>query len=191
MIASVSIIILIIAPLFTSAINTHGQFVNMKGKPNPASIEGGRWYTKSGPSLSHVSRRNTQSLRQGRQGYEDDVIPGDDQETVDLHKGEFCVDVSTFGPVEYDTAPVETCDSTFSKVCEDRYEEVINLLHSQIQLPWLLDILFYYEKSFLPILLDLHSKPHYPIIPHILYTLLPIPHVYPTISYYNNFLPTL
>ena len=191
MIASVSIIILIIAPLFTSAINTHGQFVNMKGKPNPASIEGGRWYTKSGPSLSHVSRRNTQSLRQGRQGYEDDVIPGDDQETVDLHKGEFCVDVSTFGPVEYDTAPVETCDSTFSKVCEDRYEEVINLLHSQIQLPWLLDILFYYKKSFLPILLDLQSKLHYPKIPHILYTLLPIRHVYPTLSYYNTFLLTL
>ena len=163
MIASVSIIILIIAPLFTSAINTHGQFVNMKGKPNPASIEGGRWYTKSGPSLSHVSRRNTQSLRQGRQGYEDDVIPGDDQETVDLHKGEFCVDVSTFGPVEYDTAPVETCDSTFSKVCEDRYEEVINLLHSQIQLPWLLVMLFYYKNSYLPILLDLHSNPHYSI----------------------------
>lgn len=179
MIASVSIIILIIAPLFTSAINTHGQFVNMKGKPNPASIEGGRWYTKSGPSLSHVSRRNTQSLRQGRQGYEDDVIPGDDQETVDLHKGEFCVDVSTFGPVEYDTAPVETCDSTFSKVCEDRYEEVINLLHSQIQLPWLLVMLFYYKNSYLPILLDLHSNPHYSI-----YTLLPIPHVYPTISCY-------
>ena len=89
---------------------------------------GNRWYTKSGPSATYVNKRNIPSVRQGK-AYEDDVIPGGeaeaDQESVDLHKGEFCVDVSTFGPVQYDITPVEVCDSTFSKKCEDRYETVI------------------------------------------------------------------
>ena len=73
---------------------------------------------KSGPSATYVNKRNIPSVRQGK-AYEDDVIPGGeaeaDQESVDLHKGEFCVDVSTFGPVQYDITPVEVCDSTFSK----------------------------------------------------------------------------
>jgi len=122
-----SLIVLIVAPLLSSAINTHNQVLHMNS--HPSSIDQGqhgpRWYTKEGPGSSYVNKRNT-PVRQGK-AYEDDVIPGDsaeEPETVDLHSGEFCVDVSTFGPVEYDIAPVEVCDSTFAKQCEDRYEEV-------------------------------------------------------------------
>ena len=121
-----AILVLLVAPLLSSAIKTHGNFQPMNGY----SIDGNgnRWYTKSGPSATYVNKRNIPSVRQGK-AYEDDVIPGGeaeaDQESVDLHKGEFCVDVSTFGPVQYDITPVEVCDSTFSKKCEDRYETVI------------------------------------------------------------------
>ena len=113
--------------MLSSAINTHGKFLHMQGHPSQASIDGQRWYTKEGPSASSVNKRNTPAVRQGK-AYEDDVIPGDanESEIVDLHTGEFCVDVSTFGPVEYDTSPAEVCDSTFAKQCEDRYEEVIS-----------------------------------------------------------------
>jgi len=85
------------------------------------NIDGNRWYTQSGPSSSLLNKRNTP--RQGK-SYEDDAIPTADQKSVDLHNGEFCVDVSTFGPVEYDTSPIEVCDSTFAKKCEERYEQV-------------------------------------------------------------------
>ena len=43
---------------------------------------------------------------------------------VDLHKQDFCVDVSTYGPVQYDKKAVKVCDSTFRKNCRDRSEEV-------------------------------------------------------------------
>jgi len=41
-----------------------------------------------------------------------------------LHKGEFCVDVSTFGEIQYNPVPREKCDSTFAKQCEDKTEEI-------------------------------------------------------------------
>ena len=43
---------------------------------------------------------------------------------VDLHKGEFCVDVSTYGKIEYDNAKIDVCDSTFAKQCTNKYKEV-------------------------------------------------------------------
>ena len=121
-----AIFVLLVAPsALSSAIKTHGNFQPMNGYTT--NIDGNRWYTKSGPAETFVNKRNIPAVRQGK-AYEDDVIPGGDaqpdQESVDLHKGEFCVDVSTFGPVQYDIAPVEVCDSTFSKKCEDRYETV-------------------------------------------------------------------
>ena len=125
MFASIPVVVLIIAPLLSSAIKTHSQFLPMNEVPR--NNQGTRWYTKSGPSISTLSKRNSPSVvRQGK-AYEDDVLgsPAEEVETVDLHKGEFCVDVSTFGPVEYDSTFVEVCDSTFAKKCEDRYESVI------------------------------------------------------------------
>ena len=47
---------------------------------------------------------------------------------VDLHKGEFCVDVSTYSPVKYEKKPVKVCDSTFVKNCKDRSEQVCSMI---------------------------------------------------------------
>ena len=46
------------------------------------------------------------------------------RELVDLHDGEFCVDVSTFTEIKYNPVPREKCDSTFAKRCEDKTENV-------------------------------------------------------------------
>ena len=112
MILTIPIIITLISVALTSA-----------GAPPHDYIDGNRWYTKSeGPSSSLLSKRNTP--RQGK-SYDDDAESSStDPKSVDLHKGEFCVDVSTFGPVQYDHSPVEVCDSTFAKKCEQRYEQV-------------------------------------------------------------------
>ena len=96
--------------MIASAIHINGQFEAMD------RIDGNNWYTKFHPSPSLVIKRNAQA-----NGYEDKG----DQPSVDLHKGEFCVDVSTYGPTKYDKKPVEVCDSTFVKNCKDRSEQVI------------------------------------------------------------------
>jgi len=46
------------------------------------------------------------------------------REVVDLHSGEFCVDVSTFGDVVFEPTSREKCDTTFSKQCETKNEQV-------------------------------------------------------------------
>jgi len=46
------------------------------------------------------------------------------RETVDLHNGEFCVDVSTYGAVTFEATPREKCDTTFQKQCETKTEQV-------------------------------------------------------------------
>ena len=43
---------------------------------------------------------------------------------VDLHNGEFCVDVSEWGDIEYTEVERQKCDSTFNKVCEMKRESV-------------------------------------------------------------------
>lgn len=121
MIRAIPVVLLIVAPMLSSAIKAQGHFVPMGHKEVDA--DGKLWYTTSANSRSLVNKRNTPSIpRQGR-NYEDDQI-NNNPEQVDLHKGEFCVDVSTYGPIQYDHVPVEVCDSTFAKQCEDRYEEV-------------------------------------------------------------------
>ena len=117
MMAAITTFLLIVAPIFVSAINMQ------KMTDHQTLIGGKMWYTKSVLPSSALNKRNTP--RNARQGtaYED-AAPSDDPKTVDLHKGEFCVDVSTYGPVEYDHEYKNVCDSTFSKQCEQRYEEV-------------------------------------------------------------------
>ena len=107
-----SIVVLIVAPFLASAININGQFEPMN------SIDGNKWYTK------FVNKRNTESI--DRQGYENEG--GDAPKEVDLHKGEFCVDVSTYSPVKYEKKPVKVCDSTFVKNCKDRSEQVCSMI---------------------------------------------------------------
>merc|ERR1712193_428209 len=46
------------------------------------------------------------------------------REVVDLHSGQFCVDVSTYGEVVYEPTSREKCDTQFQKVCEDKSEQV-------------------------------------------------------------------
>ena len=43
---------------------------------------------------------------------------------VDLHSGEFCVDVSTYGLVKFERTPRNKCDTTFEKICEERNQQV-------------------------------------------------------------------
>ena len=47
-----------------------------------------------------------------------------DEGGVDLHSGEFCVDVSTFGDIVFENQGREACDTTFEKVCETKTEQV-------------------------------------------------------------------
>lgn len=46
------------------------------------------------------------------------------REVVDLHSGEFCVDVSTYGDVVFEPTTREKCDTTFQKQCETKSEQV-------------------------------------------------------------------
>ena len=48
------------------------------------------------------------------------------REVVDLHSGQFCVDVSTYGDVVYEPTSREKCDTQFQKVCEDKSEQVLH-----------------------------------------------------------------
>ena len=45
-------------------------------------------------------------------------------DNVDLHNKEFCVDVSTYQPVVWQEVDAEQCDTVFVKQCEDKTEEV-------------------------------------------------------------------
>ena len=51
------------------------------------------------------------------------------RELVDLHNGEFCVDVSEWGDIEYTEVERDKCDSTFDKVCEMKTENVRKPFH--------------------------------------------------------------
>ncbi len=48
----------------------------------------------------------------------------DDSGVVDLHSQEFCVDVSTYGPVEFEPVTREKCDTIFNKRCETKTDQV-------------------------------------------------------------------
>ena len=63
--------------------------------------------------------RNTNFAGQNSYG-----APSEPSEPVDLHNKEFCVDVSTYLPVEWKEVEAEQCDTAFVKQCEDREEDV-------------------------------------------------------------------
>ena len=46
------------------------------------------------------------------------------RDAVDLHNGEFCVDVSTFGLVEFKRTARQKCDTIFEKKCETKSDQV-------------------------------------------------------------------
>jgi hypothetical protein len=62
----------------------------------------------------------------------DVILEGaEDDGTVDLHTGEFCVDVSTYGDIVFESQPREACDTTFEKVCETKTEQVRSFVSRQ------------------------------------------------------------
>ena len=70
---------------------------------------------QSNPASQHLIARRTANYG----------APGaSDSNAVDLHNKEFCVDVSTYLPVEWQEVEAEQCDTVFVKQCEDREEEV-------------------------------------------------------------------
>ena len=70
---------------------------------------------QSNPASQHLIERRTAN-------YGAPSAP--DSNTVDLHNKEFCVDVSTYLPVEWKEVEAEQCDTAFVKQCEDREEDV-------------------------------------------------------------------
>merc|ERR1712117_345012 len=70
---------------------------------------------QSNPASQHLIERRTAN-------YGAPSAP--DSNAVDLHNKEFCVDVSTYLPVEWKEVEAEQCDTAFVKQCEDREEDV-------------------------------------------------------------------
>ena len=122
MILPIPFIVIFFAPVFSTGTTLHGRFMPMTGKHSKTNSN--LWHTKYGPSPSFASKRNTHSLTRQGKSYEDTPAP-EDPKSVDLHNGEFCVDVSAYGPVIYDKKAVKVCDSSFVKQCEDRSEQVM------------------------------------------------------------------
>merc|ERR1712029_683425 len=70
---------------------------------------------QSNPASQHLIERRTANYG---------APSSPDSNAVDLHNKEFCVDVSTYLPVEWKEVEAEQCDTAFVKQCEDREEEV-------------------------------------------------------------------
>ena len=50
-----------------------------------------------------------------------------EEEKVDLHNKEFCVDVSTYQPVVWVEREAEECETVFVKQCSDKSENVCQM----------------------------------------------------------------
>ena len=48
----------------------------------------------------------------------------EDEDDIDLHNKEFCVDVSAFKPLEWVEREGESCTTEFVKQCEEKRENV-------------------------------------------------------------------
>lgn len=88
------------------------------------AIDKNWWFTITG-----ISKR---FLNQGQTGQLYIQESNDTQTTnrrigvpANLHKGEFCVDVSTYSEIQYDNATIEVCDSTFAKKCTKQFKKVV------------------------------------------------------------------
>ena len=84
-------------------------------------------------SITGISKRFL-NKGQSRQLYNHDVNISKDTnrrngEPANLHKGEFCVDVSTYSEIKYDNATIKLCDSTFAKKCTNKFKEVLKNEH--------------------------------------------------------------
>ena len=94
------ILLTIVVPTFSSSIKTYMPFSSVA--ETQMNIDGNRWNTKFEPSHSNVIKRSTQA------NSPTDDSTSDIGKYVDLHKDEFCVDVSTYGPIKYDEKSLYT-----------------------------------------------------------------------------------
>ena len=56
--------------------------------------------------------------------YEVDASDTAEDNEIDLHNKEFCVDVSSYQPVVWEEKPGESCTTEMRMMCEDKREEV-------------------------------------------------------------------
>jgi len=71
---------------------------------------------------SRVKRQDADTPKDAKDAKEKAAAAADGP--VDLHSGEFCVDVSTFGEVTFEATPREKCETTFQKNCEEKTDQV-------------------------------------------------------------------
>jgi len=71
-------------------------------------------------------RRYRRQEEQELQAAEDEAAAAAAAGLVDLHNQEFCVDVSTYGQVKFEPTIREKCDTSFSKRCETKTDQVRN-----------------------------------------------------------------
>ena len=80
------------------------------------------WITISGISKRLLQKPSTSGISEKL--YDSEIAVNTPESMIYNQKGTFCVDVSTFGEVEYKDVKIEVCDSTFTKQCTDQYKEV-------------------------------------------------------------------
>ena len=80
------------------------------------------WITISGISKRLLQKPSPSGISEKL--YDSEIALNTQESMTYNHKGTFCVDVSTFGEVEYKDVKIEVCDSTFTKQCTDQYKEV-------------------------------------------------------------------
>ena len=80
------------------------------------------WITISGISKRLLQKPSPSGISEKL--YDSEIAVNTQDSMTYNQKGTFCVDVSTFGEVEYKDVKIEVCDSTFTKQCTDQYKEV-------------------------------------------------------------------
>ena len=87
------------------------------------------WITISGISKRLLQKPSPSGISEKL--YDSEIALNTQESMTYNHKGTFCVDVSTFGEVEYKDVKIEVCDSTFTKQCTDQYKEVNSKFQTQ------------------------------------------------------------
>ena len=131
---STLIIILIIVHPILSAMLTNKRNVPFVG--DNIAMNKNWWLTLTGISKRLLDNQNPSKMSSQNNNYTNGMARDkrDHQESsmMNHHKGEFCVDVSTYGQIEYNNAKIEVCDSTFAKQCTNKYKEVIRNLKLEV-----------------------------------------------------------
>ena len=107
------------------------------------------WITISGISKRLLQKPSPSGISEKL--YDSEIAVNTQESMTYNQKGTFCVDVSTFGEVEYKDVKIEVCDSTFTKQCTDQYKEVnlnfrtYSILYREVKFPF--SFTFNYSKK--------------------------------------------